>query len=72
MNDSEHMQKTVGRRSSRGRGLEANAGFFALVLGLRGGRPFVPRGVFRFRSFEESDAWMTKMMARPSNPDRRP
>ena len=24
----------------------------------------VPRGVYRFHSFEEADAWMTRMMAR--------
>ncbi len=26
--------------------------------------PFVPRGVFRFQSHEEADAWMWKMIAR--------
>ena len=29
---------------------------------LRGGRGLVPRGVYRFSSFEEADSWMTKMM----------
>ena len=24
----------------------------------------IPRGVYRFSSFEEADAWMTRMMAR--------
>ena len=27
--------------------------------------PFVPKGVYRFRSHEEADAWMWKMIARP-------
>ena len=27
-------------------------------------RALVPRGVYRFSSFEEADAWMTRMMAR--------
>lgn len=26
------------------------------------GKELVPKGVFRFRSFEEADEWMTKMM----------
>jgi hypothetical protein len=29
---------------------------------LRGGPGLVPRGVYRFSSFEEADAWMTTMM----------
>ncbi|HSS52314.1 MAG TPA: hypothetical protein VLX28_25510 [Thermoanaerobaculia bacterium] len=31
---------------------------------LRGTPALVPRGVYRFRSFEEADEWMTRMMAR--------
>lgn len=31
---------------------------------LRGTHAVVPRGVYRFRSFEEADAWMTRTMAR--------
>ena len=29
---------------------------------LRGDPALVPRGVVRFNSFDEADAWMTKMM----------
>jgi len=31
---------------------------------LRGTPRLVPRGVYRFSSFEEADAWMTRMMLR--------
>lgn len=27
-------------------------------------RPYVPRGVFRFNSHEDADAWLMKMMTR--------
>jgi hypothetical protein len=27
--------------------------------------PFVPRGVYRFRSHEEADRWMWEMITRP-------
>jgi hypothetical protein len=41
------------------------------LLYLRGSKPFVPRGVHRFSSFEESQAWSMRMMARSSR-DHRP
>lgn len=31
--------------------------------------PLCPKGVFKFRTFEEADDWALKMMARP--PERR-
>jgi hypothetical protein len=33
------------------------------IAKLRGPR-VIPRGVYRFTTFEEADTWMTKMMAR--------
>jgi len=54
---------------SRG-GLVATAPLLDLVIALRNGRPFIPRGVHRFRSFEESAEWSLRMMARPK-PDHR-
>ena len=66
-------QKVVGKRSfACGSGVEANDGFFRLVSSLRGNKPFIPRGVYRFKTFEESDAWQIRMMARTSNHDRQP
>ena len=68
MNKSNNFQKVAGKRSFfRGSGVEANDGFFRLVSTLRGNRLFIPRGVYRFKTFQESDAWMIKMMARNSN-----
>jgi len=29
------------------------------------GAPFVPKGVYRFASHEEADAWLLKMITRP-------
>ena len=58
---NKHMIKTVGRRrvdvGSRGvlqRTLAAVRRTWAVV----------PRGVYRFGSFEEAEAWMTRTMAR--------
>lgn len=70
MNKTEYSQKVAGKRSfSSGSGVEANDGFFKLVSCLRGNKLFIPRGVYRFTSFQESDAWMIKMMARTSKHD---
>ena len=65
-----NFQKVAGKRSfTCGSGVEANDDFFRLVSSLRGNKPFVPRGVYRFKTFKESDDWMIKMMARTSNHD---
>lgn len=56
--------KTVGRRRPNRGGLVEAAPFLDLVVDLRNGRPFIPKGVHRFRSFEESAAWSLQMMSR--------
>ncbi len=56
--------KVVGqrRRGMRGKGaFEAADGFLKLVLKLREGKPFIPPGVYKFKSFEEMEAWRLKM-----------
>jgi hypothetical protein len=58
--------KVLGRRRSRRGGMIAAAPFLELVIRLRGEKPFIPRGIHRFRTFEESEEWSTRMMARPS------
>jgi hypothetical protein len=63
--------KVVGSRRSRG-GLLQAAPFLELIVSLRGMKPFIPKGVHRFNSFEESQQWSIKMMARQRNPARRP
>ena len=71
MKTTKYSQKVVGkRRFGCGSSLEASDGFFRLVSSLRGNKPFVPRGVYRFKTFEESDAWLIRMMARHPNRDR--
>ena len=62
--------KVVGRRRW-GRGLVATAPLLRLNLKLRGSKPFVPRGVYRFTSFEESARWTLRMLTRPPRPGRR-
>ena len=63
--------KILGRRTAREVGLPAAAKFLDMVVALRGDKPFIPRGVHRFSTFEESQAWSIRMMARRRIPDRR-
>lgn len=63
---AEPEMKVVGRRRPSRGGLAATAPFLDLVIRLRRDQPFIPRGLHRFRSFEESQAWSMKMMARRS------
>jgi hypothetical protein len=69
-NDLELPTKIVGRRRW-GQGLAATAPLLRLSLQLRGDKPFLPRGVYRFGSFEESEEWTLKMLTRPRKPGRR-
>ncbi len=62
--------KVLGRRRPSRGGLEAAAPLLDLVIRLRGSRPFIPKGVHRFKTFEESEAWSIRMMARRSSRDR--
>jgi len=63
--------KILGRRAAHETGLPAAAKSLDMVVALRGNKPFIPRGVHRFSTFEESQAWSIRMMARRRNPDRR-
>jgi hypothetical protein len=56
--------KVVGRRRPSSGGLEAANNLFKLVIDLRGDKPFFPKGVYKFRSFEEKDAWEWDMRTR--------
>ncbi|MEO6741328.1 MAG: hypothetical protein ABIP20_13840 [Chthoniobacteraceae bacterium] len=62
INYEEKIGKTVGRRTAPkdmfayGMALQKNGAALAKGLRLRG----VPKGVFRFRSHEEADAWLMK------------
>ena len=70
MNSDESM-KVVGRRRPGKGGLDSAAGFLKLVISLRGDKPFIPRGVYRFRSHEEKDTWTLKMLTRPTHVPQR-
>ncbi|MBI4886223.1 MAG: hypothetical protein HY824_03950 [Acidobacteria bacterium] len=55
------MEKTVGHRRT---GRHDPAALQRTLAAVRRTGTLVPRGVYRFRSFEEADEWMTRMMAR--------
>ena len=63
-NPMEKIKKTVGKRIPSSGGLLAAEGFLKLVIALRGNKPFIPRGVYRFRSFEEKEEWAKKNLNR--------
>ena len=59
--------RVVGKRQPsnyNSGGLKAGDNLLRLLRDLRGSRPYVPHGVYRFKSHEESDAWMMKMLTR--------
>jgi hypothetical protein len=56
--------RVVGRRKEPSGGLVAADNLLHLLRDLRGSRPFVPRGVYRFKSHEEADEWLMKMLTR--------
>jgi hypothetical protein len=61
--------KVIGRRRWR-TGLVATAPLLELNVQLRGDKPFLPKGVHRFRSFEESEEWTQRMLTRRRRPAR--
>jgi hypothetical protein len=63
--------KIIGRKEQKQKGLQSAAPFLELVLRIRGNKPFIPKGIHRFHSFEESAQWSIQMMAGQPNPDRR-
>jgi len=55
--------KVVGRRVGSGKfGFQRIDGFAELLNELRGVDVLRPRGIFRFRTFEEADAWWQESM----------
>jgi hypothetical protein len=59
--------KTVGKRIPA-KGIEASAAFLQLVVDLRGNKPFVPKGVYRYKTFEEAQKAMFDFVTRrPEN-----
>ncbi len=56
--------KIVGKRKPAKSNLENFDNLQKLALALRENKPFHPRGVFRFKTFEEKEKWDQKMMSR--------
>ena len=56
--------KVVGTRHAAASPMADQAALARTAALLRGTARLVPRGVYRFSSFEEADAWMTKMLLR--------
>ena len=56
--------RVVGRRKDPTPTLENVRALQQLLQELRGKHPFLPRGVYRFKSHQEADAWQMKMLTR--------
>lgn len=59
--------KIVGRKGEPHVDAVAIDSMQRMANDLRRGRPFIPKGVHRFKTFEEADAWTLRMMTRGSN-----
>ena len=60
--------KIVGKRTGQFATSPENADVLQKTMRqLRGGKGLCPRGVYRFKSFEEAHEWMIKMLARADN-----
>jgi hypothetical protein len=59
-----HEMKVLGRRTAPTGGLSAAANLQQTLRDLRGSRKFIPRGVYRFKTHEEADEWLMKMLTR--------
>jgi hypothetical protein len=64
--DAQPDMKVIGRQKKMRAGLEAMNGLLELAIELRGHKPFAPRGIYRFKSYEEADEWRMKMLTRAS------
>jgi hypothetical protein len=66
VNIDEKIGKTVGRRKIKD-SLVYGLGLQKLLARIResAGFPRFPKGVFKFCSFEEADAWMIRYMTKP-------
>jgi hypothetical protein len=71
MQDGEVTMKVVGRKGRPKVDIITIDPLQKLANELRKGRPFMPKGVWRFKSYEEADAWKLRMLTRHENPDSR-
>lgn len=70
VNVEENIGKVVGRRTRKPDALAAGMQLQSLAVELH--RSFkhrwIPSGVYRFKTHEEADAWMMRMLARSQTP----
>ena len=68
VNIDEKIGKTVGRRRIKD-SLIYGFGLQKSLARIREDAPFprFPKGVFKFRSFEEADAWMMRYLTKPKS-----
>ena len=57
--------RIVGTRRTDGRALADQGALARTAAFLKGTPALVPRGVFRFASFDEADTWMNAMILHP-------
>jgi hypothetical protein len=72
MENGEPSMKIVGRKGKAKVDVNTIDALQRLANELRSGRPFMPKGVWRFKTFEEADAWKLKMLTRRSSPASQP
>jgi hypothetical protein len=70
--DSREPMKVVGRRGEAKVDAITFDPMQRAVNVLRQGRLNVPKGVWRFKSFEEADQWTMNMLTRPRNHESQP
>jgi hypothetical protein len=73
--DNDPKIRIVGRRREpleygRG-GLKAADNLLRLVTQVAGGQSLAPCGVYRFKTHEEADEWLMKMLTRPNRGHQR-
>ena len=64
--------KVVGKRRPPGDGLETGGALQRLAQDMAAGRVTWPKGVWRFRTHEEADAWWIERMQIRKRPDHQP
>ena len=56
--------KTVGKRTVIGGGIAEQGAYVLTAAALRGTASLVPRGVYRFRTFDEAESWLNTTIRR--------
>lgn len=64
MENGESQMKVIGRKGKAKVDVTTIDSLQQMANELRKGRPFMPKGLWRFRSHEEADSWKLKMLTR--------